>query len=70
MIGQAANEDEVERILNNDDDFEHMFSDLFGDMARTTSLVNTVRCGAHTIQVIQVNSWCMMLWMIVISKIS
>lgn len=50
ILDRTENEEEVERILNNEDDFEHMFSELFGDMARTTSLVNTVRCGAHTIQ--------------------
>lgn len=50
ILDQAANEEELERILNNEDDFEQLFSDLYGNMARTTSLVNTVRCGAHTIQ--------------------
>lgn len=50
ILDQAANEEELDRILNDEDDFEDLFSELFGNMSSKTELVNTVRCGAHTVQ--------------------
>lgn len=50
-MDQAANEEELDRILNDEDDFEDLLSELVGNMASKTELLNTVRCGAHTVQI-------------------
>lgn len=50
IFDQAADDEELERIINAEDDFEQLFSEIIGNMEKITTLVNTVRCGAHTVQ--------------------
>lgn len=50
IFNQAADDEELERIINDEEDFEQLFTEIIGGMGQSTKLVNTVRCGAHTLQ--------------------
>lgn len=42
----------INRVLNDDNTYEELFEEVIGQISENTTLVTTIRCGAHTIQLI------------------
>lgn len=56
IFAQAADDEEMDRIMNDENDFDELFSEVCGNIQKSTFLVNTVRCGAHTIQLMVIDA--------------
>lgn len=41
---------ELDSILNDDDNYDELFAEVIGELAKHTTSVITIRCGAHSIQ--------------------
>lgn len=42
----------INQVLDDDHSYEELFEEVIGQMSRNTTLVTTIRCGAHSIQLI------------------
>lgn len=56
ILTAVANEEELDRILNEEDDYDQLFNEIASKFSQTTTLVNRVRCGAHTLQLMVLNA--------------
>lgn len=50
VIQNLVDMDELNQVINDEDDFTDLFEEVIGDISKSTNLVFTIRCGAHTIQ--------------------
>lgn len=50
ILNDITEQQELETILTNDDNYEQLFKEVIGELTKHTNIVTTIRCEAHSIQ--------------------
>lgn len=50
ILNNITEQQELETILSDDDNYEQLFEEVIGELSKHTTIVTTIRCGAHSIQ--------------------